>query len=258
MPRRLPLFLLLLAAAPDQAALPPSIERAFAETKAAMMSEPSRAMRGAHRALALAQALPPSRRARLAVATALWLDGEAHLFLHQRAAAEPQIAAALATVTREAPGTKLEGDLMRSKGAIAEDAGRMQEALAAYQRAFAIFTVAREERSRAMALQDMGRIYRSAGDLERTLRFYEQSAEIYHEDPVLLLTNHNSRGELLWELGRYAQAEGHFQKAFAAARARQHHFASARAHQSCRNPSRRAQARRGASDGHPRARAVAR
>jgi signal transduction histidine kinase/tetratricopeptide (TPR) repeat protein len=218
-PLMIPLAAVLMAASPaDDAARYTAFDRAVASTKAAMMGEPGQALKTADRALAMARTLPDSRRARLAVATAQWLDGEAHLGLNQSPAAAPLIEAALATVEREAPRTKLHGDLMRSRGAIAEGAGRMRDALRAYQDAYAVFTAAHEDRSRAMTLQDVGRIYRSAGDLQRTLRYYELSAEIYAKDPVLLLTNHNSRGELLAEMGRWREAEANYAVALDAAR----------------------------------------
>ncbi|MDB5710778.1 MAG: hypothetical protein JWL96_2848 [Sphingomonas bacterium] len=207
-----------LAASPALAAPADAFGAAITATKSAMMTDPAKALTGAQAAERIAAAMPPSRDERLAMATAQWLEGEARLYTNDANAAAPIIDSALAIVARDAPNTKLHGDLTRSRGAIAATAGRVQDALADYQRAFEIFRRAGERRSQAIALQDIGGIYLDAGDYQRVLDYYGQSAEVFHDDPMLLLTTHNNRGEVLREMKRLPEAVSEFRLALAAAR----------------------------------------
>jgi signal transduction histidine kinase len=207
-----------LAASPAVAAPADTFAAAIAATKSAMMTDPQKALVGARSAERIAAAMPPSREARVALATAQWLEGEALLYSNDTSHAAPIAEAALAVVQRDAPFTKLHGDLVRSRGAIAATGGHVQDALADYQRAYDIFRRAGEKRSQAIALQDIGGIYLDAGDYQRVLDYYGQSAEVFHDDPFLLLTTHNNRGEVLREMKRLPEAVSEFRAALAAAR----------------------------------------
>lgn len=207
-----------LAGGPASAAPADAFGAAIAATKAAMMTAPEKALGRAQMAERIATAMPPTREARIAVATARWLEGEALIGTNDTSRAAPIIEAALAVVARDAPFTKLHGDLTRSRGAIAATAGRVQDALADYQRAHEIFRRAGERRSQAIALQDIGGIYLDAGDYQRVLDYYGQSAEVFHDDPFLLLTTHNNRGEVLREMKRLPEAVSEFRLALGAAR----------------------------------------
>ncbi len=192
-------------------------EAAVEEAKAAMMADPEQGLVSAERALVRAQALPPSPAAERALATAEWLKGEAYLGLNQASKAGPIIDSAIARAERYAPNTKLHGDLMRSRGAIAA-ATNVVAALRDYQRAHDIFRAAGEVRSQAIALQDIGQIYSDAGDYPRTLEYYSQATELYRADPAFRLTSHNNRAEVLRELKRYDEAERDFTEALKSAR----------------------------------------
>jgi len=207
-----------LAAPPLFAAPTDAFGAAVAATKSAMMTDPQKALARAQAAERIATAMPPSREARIATATAQWLEGEALLYTNDANRAAPIIDAALAVVQRDAPFTKLHGDLMRSRGAIAATGGHVQDALADYQRAHEIFRRAGERRSQAIALQDIGGIYLDAGDYQRVLDYYGQSADVFHDDPMLLLTTHNNRGEVLREMKRLPEAIAEFRLALATAR----------------------------------------
>ena len=76
--------------------------------------------------------LPPSIQAEIARATAEWLKGESFMFLNQTDKAVPIVKTALARVEHYAPGTKLHGDLMRSRGAIAAIKGNVVAAMTDY------------------------------------------------------------------------------------------------------------------------------
>lgn len=195
-----------------------AFDRSVAATKAAMMGDPQAALTTAKQSLALAQALPPGSRAEIARATAQWLEGEALIRINALDRAGPPIEAALATVLHQAPASKLAGDLMRSRGAIAATGGRVQEALADFQAAYRIFVRAGETRSQAIALQDIGAIYLDAGDYQRVLDYYARSAEVYSADPYILLTTHNNRAQVLREMKRYSEAVTEYRKAVADAR----------------------------------------
>ncbi len=185
-------------------------ERQVSATKSAMMADPQIALKRANETARIATTLPATRRGQMALATALWLQGEAHLFLNDPAGATPLIEEALTIAKRAAPRTKLKGDLLRSRGAIAAMGGRIQDALRDFQSAYHIFTALHEARSQAMTLQDIGQIYWDAGDYERVLRYYAQSAEVYNKDPSVLLVSHNGRGEVLRKLHRLAEAEDEY------------------------------------------------
>ncbi|RYG88610.1 MAG: tetratricopeptide repeat protein, partial [Alphaproteobacteria bacterium] len=162
--------------------------------------------------------LPRSDQAAVALATAEWLKGESYIFLNQTDKAVPIINAALARVERAAPHTKLQGDLLRSRGAIAAMAGRVQDALSDFQKAYEIFRGAGEARSQAIALQDIGQIYWDAADYPRTLEYYSQAADLYTADPAFNLTSHNNRAEVLRKLGRFDEAEADYRHALGSAR----------------------------------------
>jgi tetratricopeptide (TPR) repeat protein len=205
------------ASEPDGAAVA-RFEKAVQNAKADMMADPERALASTDQALARARELPPSPKAEQALATAEWLKGEALLFLNQPEKAKPIVEAAFARASRVAPNTKLQGDLMRSRGAISALSGDPVAAMRSYHRAFSIFRAAGEKRSQAIALQDIGLIYSEAGDYERTLDYYSQAADVYDDDAGFRLTTHNNRAEVLRLLKRYDAAERDFQEALKSAR----------------------------------------
>ena len=176
-------------------------------TKKAMMSDPAKAAVLAQDALETAKSLPETSDKPISIATAQWLIGEAHIFLSEAGAAEPSINAALETANRLAPASKLQGDLLRSRGAIAAMQGHVQEALAYFQHAYQVFVTAHEARSQAIELQDIGQIFEDAGDYERALRYYAQANDAFDKDPNLSLANFNNRAEVLRKLGRKDEAE---------------------------------------------------
>lgn len=203
-----------LAAEPAPAA---SFAQTVEATKKAMMGDPEHALASATRAVAIARRLPAGHDADVAVATAEWLHGEALLFMNRVADARPVVDATLARVETVAPNTKLHGDLLRSHGAIAASDGRVLVALNDYQRAHDVFRAAGEKRSQAMALQDIGQIYWDAGDYARVLDYYEQSAEVYADDPTLTLTMQNNRAEVFRKEKRFTDAAAAYRAALVAA-----------------------------------------
>lgn len=201
------------AANGDTARFNQSVEAA----KAAMMSDPQQALTIVDRALAQAEKLPEDER-RVAKATALWLRIEANIGLNRLSDAAGQVDEALALVTVAAPSSKLHGDLVRSKGAIAAINGKASDALRFYLEAHQIYKQLGDKRAQAIALHDVGTIYGEAGDYEREIAYAEEAQEIYQDDPGFKLATNNNRGEAYRNLGRGAEAEKAFGAALANAR----------------------------------------
>lgn len=195
----------------------------IAHTKDVMMGDPLVARRAAREALTLAEALArepgvPAREAMIARATALWLLGEADLGLNDTTTAKTVIGEALSIVERADPGSKLRGDLLRSRATLAEMSGDVQGALKDYLSAHRIFSARKEARSQAIALQDIGSLYLEAQDYARVRKYYSQSFDAYSSDPWLNLTTYNNRGEAYRGEKRFREAEAEYKLALAAAR----------------------------------------
>lgn len=190
---------------------------AIADAKTAMMTDPEHALSKSDAAVTLAASLPPSRDAEIAAGTAAWLRAESLIMVSRAKEARSTVDAALATIGRVAPNSKLQGDLLRSRGGIFATQGNVMAALADYQHAFRIFGAAGVPRSQSLVLQDMGQIYWDAGDYNKALQYYRQSSEIYSGEPGLNLGAHNNQGQALRKLGRFAEAEREYRLALRAA-----------------------------------------
>lgn len=203
------------AAATQEARFAAAIEA----TKTAMMGDPEDALKKSDAALALASQMPDTAVGGIARATAKWLRTEALIGLNRMDDAATTVAPAVALIERHGRGTKLHGDLLRSRGAVAALTGKVQPALVDYFAAHRIFRALQEKRSEAIALQDIGQIYWEAGDYDRTLRYLADANELYNADPGFALTNHNTRAETLRMMGRGKEAEAQFELALKQARA---------------------------------------
>ena len=212
-------LLAALVAVPAGAADPEAVQfnNSVDAAKSALMSDPEQAITLADRALVQAEALPEKER-KVAKATALWLQIEGNIGLNRLSEAAAHLEEALALVTSAAPDTKLHGDLMRSKGAVAAINGNSPEALRFYLAAHRIYRRIGDKRAQAIALQDIGSIYGEAGDYERELAYADEAQEVYNDDPGFALTTNNNRGEAYRILGRGKEAEKAFLAALANAR----------------------------------------
>ncbi len=192
-------------------------------TKQAMMGDPAIARKSAEELLRLAEAMQHDatvspKDAAIASATARWLLAEAHIGLNDAARAKSLVTEALTAIQRGAPGSKLNGDLLRSRATLSEMNGDVQGALKDYLAAHRIFRAIGEARSRAIALQDIGNLYLEAADFDRVRSYYSQSLEAYSEDPWLNLATYNNRGQAYREEEQYAKAEAEYDLALKAAR----------------------------------------
>ena len=187
------------------------------EAKLAMMAEPDKALRYAREARVAAAAATPRDR-ELLLAEAGWLEGEALTRINRPEEARTIIGAALTTVLKLQPRSKLHGDLLMSAASINWMTGHIREALAQFQAAHGMFATLGEARSQAKALQYIGTIYFDARDYPRMLNYYKQSAEVFEGDPALTVAAYNNQGDALKEMRRFKEAIADYRHALAVAR----------------------------------------
>ncbi|MBS0297752.1 MAG: tetratricopeptide repeat protein [Proteobacteria bacterium] len=185
--------------------------------RASMLGEPGEALKLASAAEATAAAEPEGTERELDLATARWLRGEAMIRQNQAREAKPIIDQALAVAGALAPNSKLQGDILKSRGRAAASLGDVQSALSDFQRAFGVYRRVGDARSQAVVLQEIGSIYADARDYAHVLQYYAQAQEAFSNDPALNLTARNNRGFALKDMGRLDQAAAEFRQALAAA-----------------------------------------
>ena len=207
-----------LPAAAADVKFPAPIEAAFADAKAAMMEDPALVLRHVATAEELARKLPDARQRALALATARWLAGEARLRSNEPEAAGRLLAEGLKLIEPIKETIKLRGDLLMSQGAYFMQRDEAALALSSFQRACKIFQELKEARSEAIALQNIGALYSGANDAKSAAKYYQQASDAFSGDPMLSLSLHNSRGNVLLVLERYDEAEAEYQKALDIAR----------------------------------------
>ncbi|OYU34091.1 ATP-binding protein [Novosphingobium sp. PASSN1] len=197
---------------------PARFEQAIAAARAAMLSDPAKALQWARGAVIAAAPIADSRERLLAQSQAHWLEAEALNRTGQPDAADSIAKAALGVAEQQDPGSKLNGDLLATIGQIARAKGDVVAALSVYQRAFHFFEAKGERRSQAKVLQYIGTLYFEAGDFERMLKYYADSAELF-DDPAIRVAARNNQGDALIELKRYDEAFARYRQALEIARA---------------------------------------
>ncbi|MCW3845632.1 ATP-binding protein [Sphingomonas sp. LB-2] len=208
--------LALFAAAPALAQTP--VDKAMDRARTVMVSDPDEGLKLVGAAETLALAMPAGRDRTIALATAKWLRSEGYLRLNDAAKARPLIAQALADIDPIREPIKLRGDLLLSLGSLQMDDGEAAKALASYQRAFRIFQQLGDKRSMSLANYYLGGLYSAANDNAKAEQYYAAAAEVYDGDPMLSLTLHNNRGNVLLVLERYVEAAAEYGKAIEIAR----------------------------------------
>lgn len=208
----------LAAPASAQTRFPKPVEAAFDQAKAAMMDEPADALKHVATAEAEAHKIQDPAQRGLAVATARWLGAEAQLRNDNPDAAGPLLADGLKLIATIREPIKLRGDLLMTQGAYYIQRDRAAQALANYHEATRVFQQVKEPRSVAIALQNIGVLYRSANDGANSEKYFRQASEAFDGDPALSLSLHNARGNVLLQLERYGEANQEYGAALAIAR----------------------------------------
>ena len=153
------------------------VDAAIADARATMLTDPHTAIERATAARADAQRLPGTA-GETARATATWLLGEAYVRDNQIEKGGPLINAALATIGRVAPGTKLNGDALLSRGNYNALNANVSGALTDIQAAFEIYRKIGETRSQAIALLTISALYLDANDYKGALNYVDQALEV--------------------------------------------------------------------------------
>ncbi len=181
---------------------------AIGAARATMLTDPQKTIVKAKEAYGLAERMTGADRV-TDIATAQWLEGEAHLRLNDVTAAGPLLEAAYAALKDGEP-TKLKGDVLRSRAGYHAASAGVAAALADYQAAFEIYRAINDTRSQSIALLGIAALYQEANDFQTALKYYSQALDIYHGDPQLLVSIYNNRADALMELKRYGEAERDF------------------------------------------------
>ena len=189
----------------------------IADAKARMLVDPARAITKARAAESVATTLTGRDRI-LSVAKARWLQGEGYLRLNDPAQAEPLIKGAIALVEKGGPPTKLNGDLLLSKGGLDSANAKVADALGDYQAAHNIFRDIGDTRMRSIALVSIAILYQNALDQNTSLKYFGQAMDVYKGDPQLLFSIYGNRGISFSDLHRPLEALAEFRHALDIAR----------------------------------------
>lgn len=187
-------------------------ESLIGETKAKMLVDPAMALESAQRAAAVAQSLDAKSRD-VSVATAEWLQGEAYVRMNNAPKAKALIDHAIALVSKSNRGTKLNGDLLLSRGGVDTARADVASALADYQNAHAIFSAIGDSRSQAIAIISIGLLYQEAGDFQNALKYYNQIEELGIKDDNLTIAVLVNKGVTLQGLERFNESQSTMRQA---------------------------------------------
>ncbi len=106
---------------------------------------------------------------------------------------------------------------MVARAGAARAAGDYAIALTNYQGAQKVFAALHEDRSQALALQQVGSIYTDAHDYPKALEFYKRAGATFAGDPSVNLARLNNIAHAERELGKLQEAEAGFRQALAIA-----------------------------------------
>lgn len=177
-----------------------------------MLVDPAMALASAQRAAAVAQSLEAKSRD-VSVATAEWLQGEAYVRMNNAPRAKALIDHAIALVSKSNRGTKLNGDLLLSRGGVDTARADVASALADYQNAHAIFSTIGDSRSQAIAIISIGLLYQEAGDFQNALRYYNQIEDLGIKDDNLTIAVLVNKGVTLQGLERFNESQSTMRQA---------------------------------------------
>jgi signal transduction histidine kinase/CheY-like chemotaxis protein len=159
------------------------------------------------------------QRARsIARATLLWLEAEGLSRASELEAADPVARRALALARQAAPGSRLEGDILLTRGGIAGERADVSTALESFQAAHRIFGIVRDSRKQAIALVCLAMLYLDAQDYDAALRYLDEALETHPADAGLAYAIYNSRGLIFQERKDFRRADAEFLQALRFAR----------------------------------------
>lgn len=218
--RLLGLALLVLSSPAIAAGAPgqPRLDALVESIKSDIMQDPRKAALRARGGAAFLTAIAETRARETARATLLWLEAEGLSRAGDLEAADPIILRALSLVRRAAPRSKLEGDILLTRGGIAGERTDVSAALEAYQAAHRIFGLVRDARKQAISLVCLSMLYVDAHDYDAALRYLDQALETYPADAGLAYAIYNSRGLIFQERKSFARADVEFRQALRFAR----------------------------------------
>ena len=177
-----------------------------------MLVDPAMARNSAQRAAAVAQTLQPALRD-VSIATAEWLEGEASVRLNDTSKAKALIDHAITLISKDGKATKLNGDLLLSRGGVDTFRADVASALADYQQAHAIYAKIGDTRSQAIAIVSIGILYQEAGDFSNALRYYDQLADLNIKDDGLVVSILVNKGITLQGMKRFEASQAEFRSA---------------------------------------------
>ena len=188
-------------------------EAAVEAARGAMVGAPSDAFNHAETAQSVIPGGVSVAERNRALATAYWLQAEALNRTNASEAASPTIENALGLLGEDAQTTTLRGDILLTRGRIAQRLGNIQVALESFREAYEEFRILGIARQQSSALQKIADIHSDAQDYEQAIAYYEQSLEVYSEDPQFSYVSNNNIANALRGLGRYDEAADFYQRA---------------------------------------------
>ena len=183
-----------------------------------MLPDPQHAASSARRAETLAQSIPAGQSRDRATATALWLQAEALYRLEDLVHAETLIQRAAALAATSARGTTLQADVLLTRGSIDGKMLRVAEALADFQTAHRLFRASGDARHEAISLICIAGLYFDAKDYDSALQYLDEALDSHNPDPGLAQSALNTRGDILQDQERFAEADAAFRQALGYAR----------------------------------------
>ena len=181
-------------------------DQAIAAARSNMMSDPAGALLQAEAAEGLLPIRAEAEERQRALATSYWLQAEAINRTNAPLKADEMLERALQALGNTPDKDSLRGDILLSKARIAQRIGNIQTALVSLEQALQILRQHGNARSQASALQKLGDIHLDARDYEKGISYYDQSREVYDEDPNFVLFYYNNKATALRGLERYGEA----------------------------------------------------
>lgn len=182
-------------------------ENSFVRARTALTAQPGQAPELIDVVDRQARALPAGQERTVALASTHWLRGELELRAGDLDGAGAEVEKALRMIAPIGTPIVLQGDLLKSEGALYAARGNAAAALASFQRAFSVYRQFGEKRLQSIVLQHIAALYSSANDYARAERYYRQANDLFSADKPLSLFLFNNLGTVLIQAEQYPAAE---------------------------------------------------